>query len=526
MLQHFGRSRRLLAGVAVVGALVAAGVVTASVASPGRVLALPGATESTVVTVEPTRVLDTRYNIGVTGKVVAGTSKKFQVTGTITTWIEANQKSISRVVVPAGATAVLLNVTAVSPTGAGYLSIRPGDATGVPATAGLNFVPGDVVANAITVAVPITGANAGQIDLYYGTPATGATMHVVVDVVGYTTNTGLLDLVNRVTALETQGVAGPAGANGANGTNGTNGVNGDAGPLTSSCSATLRWDLPACQTATVTGLTNPVGVAFDGAYIWVANNASDTVSKIDPVTGTVTATVNVGSFPEGVAFDGTNIWVANQGSASVSKIDPVTGTVTATVNVGSSPRGVAFDGTNIWVANNASDTVSKIDPVANAVTANVALPSFSFAEGVAFDGTNIWVANNGLGTVSKINPVTGTVIGTPITVGTSPLGVAFDGTNIWVAINGSARLVKINPVTNAVTATVTGLSFPVGVAFDGTNIWVANYGSGTVSKINPVTNAVTATVTVGIFPDGVAFDGTNIWVANNGSGTVSKIVPF
>jgi hypothetical protein len=62
MLQHFPRSRRLFAGVAVVGALVAAGVVTASVASPGRVLALPGATESTVVTVEPTRVLDTRYS--------------------------------------------------------------------------------------------------------------------------------------------------------------------------------------------------------------------------------------------------------------------------------------------------------------------------------------------------------------------------------------------------------------------------------------------------------------------------------
>ena len=156
-------------------------------------------------------MLDTRYNIGVTGKIVAGTPKKFQVTGTITTWTEANQQSTSRVVVPAGATAVLLNVTAVSPTGAGYLSIRPGDATGVPATAGLNFDPGDVVANAITVAVPTTGANAGKIDLYYGTPVTGATMDVVIDVVGYTTNTGLLDLVNRVTALETEGVAGPAG---------------------------------------------------------------------------------------------------------------------------------------------------------------------------------------------------------------------------------------------------------------------------------------------------------------------------
>ena len=101
MLKSFSRFRVLFAGVAVVGALVASGVVTASVASPGRVLVLPGATESTVVTVEPTRVLDTRYNIGVTGKLVAETPKKLMVTGTINTWIEADQQPTPRLVVPA-----------------------------------------------------------------------------------------------------------------------------------------------------------------------------------------------------------------------------------------------------------------------------------------------------------------------------------------------------------------------------------------------------------------------------------------
>ena len=439
MLQHFDRSRRLLAGVVVVGALVASGVVTASVGSPG-----PGATESTVVTVEPTRVLDTRYNIGVTGKIVAGTSKNLMVTGTITTWIEANKKSISRVVVPAGATGVLLNVTAVSPTGAGYLSIRPGNATGVPATAGLNFAPGDVVANAITVAVPTAGANAGQIDLYYGTPVAGATMDVVADIVGYTTNTGLLDLVNRVTALETQGVAGPAGPAGAPGTNGTSGVKGDAGPLTSSCSATLRWDLPACQTATVNVGDGPVGVAFDGTYIWVANTVSGSVSKIDPVTGTVIGTpIGVGAGPFGVAFDGTNIWVTNYGSGSVSKIDRVTGTVIGfPIGVGTSPRGVAFDGTNIWVANTGSGSVSKINPANNAVTTPIT--GLISPEGVAFDGTNIWVTNTGSTGVSKINPVTGTVTAT-VNVGQFSRGVAFDGTNIWVTNPVSDTVFKIVP---------------------------------------------------------------------------------
>jgi hypothetical protein len=199
VLKSFSRFRVLFAGVAVVGALVASGVVTASVASPGRVLVLPGATESAVVTVEPTRVLDTRVPVGLPGKLVAATPRNLQITGSIATYFEPTQTTTFQQVVPAGATGVLMNVTAVSPTADGYLSVRPGNATGVPATAGLNFAPGQVIPNAVTVALPTTGA----INLYYGAGSTGATMDVVIDIVGYTTNTGLIDIVNRVTTLET-----------------------------------------------------------------------------------------------------------------------------------------------------------------------------------------------------------------------------------------------------------------------------------------------------------------------------------
>ena len=118
--------------------LAASGVVVGSITGPGQILALPGASESTVVMVEPTRIFDTRYNIGLTGQVVAGASRELVVSGVINTYVEATATTIARQVVPAGATGVLLNVTAVSPTAAGFLSILPGTATGVPATAGLN----------------------------------------------------------------------------------------------------------------------------------------------------------------------------------------------------------------------------------------------------------------------------------------------------------------------------------------------------------------------------------------------------
>ena len=163
-----------------------------------------------MVTVEPTRVLDTRYNIGLNGPFTAGTPRKLTVTGTITTYFEPTETTTQQQVVPTGATGVLLNVTGVAPTAAGWIAVRPGNATGIASTSNLNMVPGQVVPNAVTVAVPTTGTNAGQIDIMYG-PTSSGTVNIVIDIVGYTTNTGLIDLANRVTALENSGVAGPQG---------------------------------------------------------------------------------------------------------------------------------------------------------------------------------------------------------------------------------------------------------------------------------------------------------------------------
>jgi DNA-binding beta-propeller fold protein YncE len=65
---------------------------------------------------------------------------------------------------------------------------------------------------------------------------------------------------------------------------------------------------------------NPIGVAFDGANIWVTNNGNNNVNKLRPSDGTVLGTFAVGTGPFGVAFDGANIWVANNGSNTVSKL--------------------------------------------------------------------------------------------------------------------------------------------------------------------------------------------------------------
>jgi hypothetical protein len=100
-----------------------------------------------------------------------------QVTGSI-----ARPDGTSAVVVPSGATAVVLNVTVAGPTADGFLSVRPDGTPGAPETSNLNFTAGDIVPNAVTAALP----SSGKIELTYDAySAAGPTTDVLVDVTGY-----------------------------------------------------------------------------------------------------------------------------------------------------------------------------------------------------------------------------------------------------------------------------------------------------------------------------------------------------
>ena len=115
--------------------------------------------------VAPRRVLDSRSGTGIRAGVVKPGSPVRLVLG--------------GVAVPADATAVVLNVTAVSPTAKGTLRVYPTPAAGTaaPTASTLNVVAGEDQPNLITVALGRSG------DLTLAT--FGATSHVVADLMGY-----------------------------------------------------------------------------------------------------------------------------------------------------------------------------------------------------------------------------------------------------------------------------------------------------------------------------------------------------
>jgi hypothetical protein len=128
-------------------------------APPGTPPPAPGASTFTPVT--PVRLVDTRNGIGAPGRVGPGRQVVLRVADDVT--------------VPANATAAVLNVTAVNPSAAGFVTVYP-CSVGVPDTSTLNYVAGQTVANTTIAAL----SGAGQLCVW-----TFAETHILVDITGW-----------------------------------------------------------------------------------------------------------------------------------------------------------------------------------------------------------------------------------------------------------------------------------------------------------------------------------------------------
>ncbi|MFB7172556.1 hypothetical protein ACFCYM_17260 [Streptomyces sp. NPDC056254] len=126
------------------------------------------ATGSALTPITPTRFLDTRDGTG---------AKKERVgPGGVATLQVAGVKGVPA----SGVTAVVMNVTAVSPTEAGHVTVYP-NGQAAPGVSNLNFTAGQVVPNLVTV--PVVN---GKVDLRNNS----GSVDLIADVTGYYSATG------------------------------------------------------------------------------------------------------------------------------------------------------------------------------------------------------------------------------------------------------------------------------------------------------------------------------------------------
>ena len=119
----------------------------------------------------PTRVLDTRSGSGHLGAIPGSLSARTAYTVTVPSAL-----------VPAGATSVVLNVTAIGPSSYGNLRVYPSGLAAVPDASTINYIPGRDIPNLVVVDLPDSGPATVTL---YSDMSPGGTVHVAADVAGF-----------------------------------------------------------------------------------------------------------------------------------------------------------------------------------------------------------------------------------------------------------------------------------------------------------------------------------------------------
>lgn len=229
----------------------------------------------------------------------------------------------------------------------------------------------------------------------------------------------------------------------------------------------------------------PESITTGFGSIWVTVVAYDdqsmptlpgSVVRVNPATGTTIGTpIPVGRAPVTVAASAEAIWVSNMVDGTVSRIDPVTNSVTATIPVGDSPFGIVAGFGSVWVASLSDGKVARIDPATNSVIATVQTQSSAF--GLTVGAGAVWVTycgcNGSAGVVSRIDPLSNSVVAaTP--VGLQSGFLTFGGGYVWVAVDEDTSVVQIDPASNAVKKRIQVGAKSFGIAASDHAVWVVH----------------------------------------------------
>jgi peptide/nickel transport system substrate-binding protein len=247
----------------------------------------------------------------------------------------------------------------------------------------------------------------------------------------------------------------------------------------------------------------------DGRTLWLADPDAGIVARVDPERGEV-ARIRLDGSPGELARAGNSIWVAGALSQTVSRVDLVTESVTQTIRVSdASITALAAGAGSVWAADGSSDRLLAIDPRSGNIrrAIDVGLHPTALAVGAGA----IWIADYAAHSVAELDPGSGQTLAT-VAVGNGPTSIAVGDDGVWTANALDSTVSRIDPASDAVVATIPVDSTPVALQPVAGGIWVASEYKATLSEIDPSTNRVVRRRALAGRPYVFAADGSRLWL--------------
>ncbi|HEY3017817.1 MAG TPA: ABC transporter substrate-binding protein [Gaiellaceae bacterium] len=277
-----------------------------------------------------------------------------------------------------------------------------------------------------------------------------------------------------------------------------------------------------------------------GAEPVSATVVPDSLAVVNPRTGKAVAQIHIPGRPSLVVGGRRFVWVASDATRTVSSIAPDRLAVTHVVAAGATPTALAVDGNAVWVLDGNRRVLLKIEPGYDEPTRRIALPPAPplpatnqrlSSLSVSFGAGALWVTD-GSNHLFRVDPASGRV--TTLDVHQPLDDVVVERHAIWAISGPAASLFKIDTRDRTVESRIRVVNrlgatapYPVAVTAGEGFVWVVNANTQTVSKIDPQFDNVAATISLGIGrnPSDIATGAGAVWVANGGNGTLARIDP-
>ena len=228
--------------------------------------------------------------------------------------------------------------------------------------------------------------------------------------------------------------------------------------------------------------TSPAGAVSAFGAVWVANDRSGTLARIDPATNRVTRRVRLkpGLFSLTRGFGA--LWVLNYARNSLARVDPKTGRV-STVRVGSAPDDVLAAFGRVWVTAWGSARLVEVEPRSLRVVRRLRVgprPS-----GLRAARGAVWVGFGRSATsIGRVDPGTGTIERVPVGVH-APAWFVTGTRDLWVKAADNV-LVRLDPSTRRVVARLSfGGTLGKGTAAADGTLWVPDKEQSVVYRVDP-----------------------------------------
>ncbi|TGO03394.1 hypothetical protein PN36_07065 [Candidatus Thiomargarita nelsonii] len=330
--------------------------------------------------------------------------------------------------------------------------------------------------------------------------------------------------------------------------------------------------------------SNQLQLSIQGStlpFIWIANSAENTVSKINTETGCELGRYRTGpgtdlgepstgvpsaENPSRTTVDiNGDVWVGNRQSNTATKIALTAtdtngdGTITTSqdtngncliessevlawgtdeavllrIDVDLGPRALAIDAdNNVWIGGSSGKTMRLYNGTTGALIKAISIGRSCYGALIDSNGT-LWISNDGEDSLTRIDDPAGSHSITYIAASDGAVyGISIDREGFIYTSSGQGGdnlLRKLNPATNTwvYSVSISGGAYGRGVTvgLDG-DIWVAQSSVNTITRHNAADGSLIATIPVGSAPTGVATakDG-KIWLSNLLSNNVMRVDP-